>query len=103
MRRLGRLARWIALALIGAALYEQLRRPAHERTWAGRIGPVPYDFRLPTLDRVRERLWNPNDPSLLTPTVWGIGWSVNLATISQRLRPALGTLLQRVTRSASAR
>lgn len=103
MRRLARLLRWIVLGLIGAALYEQLRRPAHERTWTGRIGPVPYDFRPPTLDRARERLWNPNDPSLLTPTVWGVGWSINLAALRQRVRPLLDATTRRLNHSAGGR
>ncbi|MCX7622931.1 MAG: DUF5808 domain-containing protein [Thermomicrobium sp.] len=103
MKRPARLVRWIALGLVGAALYDQLRRPAHERSWTGHVGPVPYDFRPPTLARLRERLWNPDDPALCTPTVWGIGWSVNLATVAARLRPVLDHLHQRVERAAGAR
>ena len=39
---------------------------------------IPFDFRFPTVDRVRERLWNPDDPRVITPTIFGAGWSVNL-------------------------
>ncbi len=94
MKRLAQLARWIALGLIGAALYDQLRRPARERSWYGRIGPVPYDFRPPTLERLRERLWNHQDRSLLTPMVWGVGWSVNLAALKERVAPLLHRLVR---------
>ena len=45
---------------------------------AGKFLSVPYDFRVPTLERVRSRWWNPDDPRLFTPHVFGIGWSANL-------------------------
>ncbi len=97
MRRMGKLLRWAALLLVGAALYDQLRRPAAERTWQGRIGFVPYDFRPPTVERLKERLWNPDDPRIFTPHVWGVGWAVNvyqlwrsLSPLAERLRARLG-------------
>lgn len=89
MRMLKRLVRWGTLALLGAAIYDQLRRPPAERTWHGQIGIVPYDFRPPTLERLRERLWNPDDPRLFTPHVWGIGWAVNLAQLRRAVLPVL--------------
>jgi Family of unknown function (DUF5808) len=78
--------RWIGLgvgaALLGAALATELRKPAGERTWQGRIaGRVPYDLRPPTPTRVRHRLWNPADRRLLVPTVFGVGWTVNLGRL----------------------
>ena len=39
---------------------------------------IPFDFRAPTVDRARERLWNPDDPRVITPPVFGVGWSINL-------------------------
>lgn len=92
-----RLAKWIALGLIGAALYDQLRRAPAERTWMGQIGPVPYDFRLPSLERLRASLWNPDDPRIITPMPWGIGWSVNLARAWLRLSPLVEQARQRLT------
>lgn len=45
----------------------------------GRLfGVVPYDFRRPTLERVRRTLWNPDDERFLVPTVFGVGWTVNV-------------------------
>src|SRR5262249_24495966 len=45
------------------ALLQELRRPAAERTWTGTVaGVVPYDFRRPTLARIRQRLWAPDNP-----------------------------------------
>ncbi len=78
--------RWPGLALglilIGAAVATELRKPQGERTWEGRIiGRIPYDLRPPSLVRVRERLWNPDDPRILVPTVFGVGWTVNFARL----------------------
>lgn len=73
--------RWIALASIGvaaAAVQEQLSRPPDERTWHGRIAGVPYDFRIPTAETVTAKVWDKNNPSLLAPTLFGVGWSINL-------------------------
>src|SRR5687768_9929897 len=57
---------------IAAAIYAyRTRQPS------GRLLRVPYDFRKPSLDRMRERFWNPADPRLFTPTAFGVGWSLN--------------------------
>jgi hypothetical protein len=83
-KKLNRLVN-LALALIaGLALVDQLSRPPAERTWHGYILRVPYDFRPPTLARVKERLWNPNDERVIVPTVIGVGWSVNLYQLWRR-------------------
>jgi hypothetical protein len=72
----------ISAALVGAALISELRKPAGERTWEGRIArKIPYDLRRPTLARVRQRLWNPADRRILVPTVFGVGWTVNLGRL----------------------
>ena len=47
---------------------------------------VPYDFRVPTIQKFRERLWNPDDPRVLTPQVFGIGWSLNIYQMIKQLR-----------------
>ncbi len=99
MRGLSRLLRWAVLVLVGAAIYDQLRRPAAERTWHGRIGFVPYDFRPPTVERLRERLWNPDDPRIFTPHVWGVGWTINLYQLRHYLLP----LVERVQAELSER
>lgn len=69
----------LAIVLVGVqAVREQLGRPAEERTWHGRVGPVPYDFRVPTLDQFKAAYWNPDDPRVFTDRVFGIGWAINL-------------------------
>lgn len=73
-----RMLKFVPLLLIGLAFYDQLRRPPEERTWNGHLLFVPYDFRPPSLDRIFERWWNPDDPRNLTPHVFGVGWSINL-------------------------
>jgi len=42
-------------------------------SWHG----LPYDVRPPTVARHRLRYWNPDDPRLFTPKVFGAGWTVN--------------------------
>lgn len=39
---------------------------------------VPYDFRKPSWSKVKGRLWSPGGP-LMTPKVWGWGWTLNFA------------------------
>ncbi len=74
-------------ALMGAALASELRKASGERTWHGRIaGKVPYDLRPPTIGRVRERLWNRADRRILVPTVFGVGWTVNLRRLADAAR-----------------
>ena len=79
-------SRWLGLGvgvtLFGLAVLTEVAKPAAERTWQGSIaGRLPYDLRPPTLARVRERLWNPADRRILVPTVFGVGWTVNLGRL----------------------
>lgn len=75
-----RLISWLAAALTVAAVVRELRLPAEERTWHGRILYVPYDFRIPTLERLRERFWAPDQP-LIVPQLFGVGWSLNVGRL----------------------
>ena len=45
---------------------------------------VPYDWRRPTVARVKSRMWNHDDPRLFTPKSFGWGWDVNLARLFRR-------------------
>jgi hypothetical protein len=78
----------VVMALVVAAIVDQLRRPASERTWNGDIVGIPYDFRWPTPERLRAKWWNPSAP-LFTPHTFGVGWSINLYRLMQ-----LGQTLQ---------
>lgn len=78
-RRIGTV---IGMTLLGAAVITELRKPRGTRTWEGRIaGRIPYDLRRPTLRRVRSRIWNPADRRVLVPTVFGVGWTVNVGRL----------------------
>lgn len=46
---------------------------------------IPYDLRPPTLNRLRERLWNPDDRRILTPHSFGWGYSINFYEVLRRL------------------
>jgi hypothetical protein len=86
VERFRRIVKIVAFALAVAAVVEQLRLPADERTWEGRVaGIVPYDFRVPTLERARSRWWNPQDERLFVPTIFGVGWTVNVARLVRLL------------------
>ena len=79
--------KWTAIALAAVAIADQLRRPAEERTWEGTVvGFVPYDFRMPTIERARSRWWNPEEPRLFVPQVFGLGWTINFAKLVGLLR-----------------
>ena len=80
------LLKLLVMILTGAAIAQELRKPANERTWHGVVGGVvPYDFRVPTPDRIRERLWDPQG-SIVQPQVFGVGWTLNLGAFLEMLR-----------------
>ena len=88
MERFRRFLKLVAFGLVVAALIDQLRRDPEERTWEGSVaGIVPYDFRMPTLERARSRWWNANDDRLFVPQVFGVGWTINLARLARLARP----------------
>lgn len=85
MRKVNMLIAAGGVALLAAALAAELRKPAGRRTWHGAVaGVVPYDFRPPTPQRIRARLWDP-DGRLLTPHVFGVGWTLNLGRLTRSL------------------
>ena len=86
VRSLRSVLKLVGFGMLVVAAVRELRTPRDERTWHGRLGPVPYDLRPPTLERVREAWWNPDDDRVLTPRPFGVGWSVNVASVVGRLR-----------------
>ncbi|GAA3603606.1 DUF5808 domain-containing protein [Microlunatus ginsengisoli] len=78
---LGKAIGVVAAGLTVAAVVQELAKPADQRTWHGRIAYVPYDFRIPTVDRLLASWWNPEDPRLITPRTFGLGWAVNVGRI----------------------
>lgn len=95
--RLFRLAVWLTVA---AAIYQELRKPPALRTWHGRVaGVVPYDFRVPTWERIREAYWDPESDVIFTDRVWGVGWAVNIPVLA---RKSVATLRQYAEASKEA-
>ena len=82
------------VALVVAAVVTELRKPDEERTWNGRVGGVvPYDFRPPTLERIRNAYWNPNSDELFSDRVFGVGWAVNLHRAKELLELVFDRLM----------
>ena len=71
---LGKILKVAIVAVFAATAVHAYR----ERKSHGSYYGIPFDFRIPTVDRVQQRMWNPNDPRVITPTVFGAGWSINL-------------------------
>lgn len=77
----------VGVLVMALAVVRELRLAPENRTWHGTVlGFVPYDFRRPTLERVRRAWWAPDDGHLLVPRALGVGWSINLAHLVQLLR-----------------
>ncbi len=47
---------------------------------------IPYDWRRPTLARIKNRIWNPDDPRVLVPKAFGWGWTVNFNALLRKMR-----------------
>lgn len=76
----------IASCLVGMAIGTELSKPPSVRTWEGRIGGVvPYDLRFPTLERLRERYWNPDSERVITKQPFGVGWTFNVGRVARLL------------------
>jgi hypothetical protein len=73
-------------ATSAAAVVQEMSKPEWERTWHGNVLGIPYDFRPPTFNRIKDAMWNPEDERLFTPRPFGVGWTVNLARLMQMMR-----------------
>src|SRR5213596_1139345 len=94
LRRIRRLARFTAFALVAAAIATELAKPAPERTWQGKVGGiVPYDFRPPTWQRFRDAYWNPESDHLFSDRVFGVGWAMNLYRAKTLMEDTFGRLM----------
>ena len=94
LRRVRRLVRFAAFGLVVAAVATELSKPEPERTWEGRVlGVVPYDFRPPTWQRIRDAYWNPGSDRLFSDRVFGVGWAVNLHRAKALMEQVFGRLM----------
>ena len=86
MNDLARLIRTLTWLAIGAAIYQELKKPPEERTWHGKVaGSIPYDFRVPTLEKFREAYWDPDTDRVFSDKVIGVGWAVNIPVAARKL------------------
>ena len=67
----------MGIAAVGAASIDQLRLPSEQRSWQGQLGASPYDFRVPTPERIRAKIWNKDTSRVIMPHIFGVGWSLN--------------------------
>lgn len=68
----------VATAIVGLVAF--MRRETE-----GELLGIPYSFSPPTIERLKGRLWNPEDTRILTPHIFGWGWSINFYQIGKRL------------------
>lgn len=80
------LLKFLAMALAVAALIKEWRLPKEDRTWHGTVaGFVPYDFRKPTIDRVKSTFWDP-EGAIVASRPFGVGWTINFGAVVSKLR-----------------
>ncbi len=77
-----------------AAEYGEAAEPAAEgapvsaaepRRLHGTVLGVPYELRMPTTERIASRWWNPLDPHVFVPRVFGLGWDINFGALAVKL------------------
>jgi hypothetical protein len=56
----------------------------------GTVLGVPYDLRKPTAERVKSRLWNPDDRRMFPPKAFGAGWTLNFYWLAHPIRYGRG-------------
>lgn len=66
-------------------LQEALASEAEPSQPQWRLGGVPVETRGFTQPQVRSRAWDPTNPHLLVPRLFGIGWTLNLGALAVRL------------------
>ena len=73
--------RWLGVLAMGLLVWQVTRTGKLE----GELLGMPYDLRPPTRARFQQRCWNPDEPRLFTPHVFGWGYSVNGYEMGRRL------------------
>ena len=81
-----RLVQTAAITVAVAAICQELEKPSEERQWHGKVGFVPYDFRLPTLEIIKRAYWNASEDRVFTQRAFGIGWAINFHALLENLR-----------------
>ena len=81
-----RMAQVAMVAITLSAVFQEMEKPKEERAWYGKMGFIPYDFRLPTMERVRAAYWNPEVSRIFSPEVFGVGWAINFFALLEKMR-----------------
>jgi hypothetical protein len=80
------IATLVGIGLVIAAVIQELKQAPTDRTWHGKVlGFIPYDFRPPTVERVRNEFWNPRSEDILRPHAFGLGWGLNLGAVAKKV------------------
>ena len=69
-----------------AAVCQELEKPKEERHWHGKVGIIPYDFRMPTMERIQKGYWNVESDQVISEAVLGIGWAINFYALLEKMR-----------------
>jgi hypothetical protein len=84
---MSRLVRLILVTVLAGIVYSEVRKVPGETRFQGKaLGFVPYDIRPPSLAKIPSTYWNPHEPRIFTGRVSGIGWSINVAALVERIR-----------------
>lgn len=83
---IGRLVQAAVITITLAAVCQELEKPEEERHWHGKLGFIPYDLRLPTIERFRGSYWNAESSQIFTAEAWGIGWAINFHALLEKMR-----------------
>lgn len=78
------------VVIAGLAVEQERSKPRRQRAWHGRVEPVPYDFRRPTLEGLRREWWQPDNPAMITPRAFGLGWGLSIGRLAAMLQRGVG-------------
>ena len=86
MRRIRRYIKLAGYACLAWALAIELRKDPADREWNGELaGVVPYDLRIPTIEKLRTTYWDTRNETIVRRKAFGVGWTVNFAAIAKVL------------------
>ena len=79
--------RLAVVAVLAGVVYAEARKgPGAERLRGTALGFVPYDLRPQSLADAPRTYWDPDEPRVFTGRPAPIGWSFNLAALTERIR-----------------
>lgn len=83
MKTIRRIFGVLGMLLLAGAVINEFGKEPEKRTGHGTVGDlVPYDFRVPTLEKLQATFWDPDGPVIVS-TAFGVGWTVNLGRLAR--------------------